>query len=85
MYSYTPSLTSGLDAVGGQHYPQPPVPLESDPVPNVQEVGWNPRPFWTGADEPRSLCRLKGIRKQRGKGRCSLRLAEKMLNMYYLN
>ena len=25
-------------------------PLKSDPVPTVQEVGWAPRPMWTGAE-----------------------------------
>ena len=31
------------------------------------------------------MCKLKGFRIQRGKGSCSLCLAEKMLNTYYLN
>jgi len=30
--------------------PLPLYPREGDPVPTVQEAGWAPGPFWTGAE-----------------------------------
>jgi hypothetical protein len=43
MYSFTFSLTSVVDGVGGQH-------LGMTPVPIVQEAGWAPGSVWTGAE-----------------------------------
>jgi len=31
--------------------PRPFYPLESDPVPIVQKVGWNPEPVWTDVEK----------------------------------
>ena len=36
--------------VGGKRHVPVAVPRERDPVPFVQEVGWDPRPVWTGAE-----------------------------------
>ena len=46
--------------VGGQrHAPAAsPPPIGKDPVPIVQEAGWAPGPFWTGAEN----LALNGIR-----------------------
>jgi len=38
-------LTPGLDGVSGQLYPSPLYPWERDPVPILQEAGWNPSAF----------------------------------------
>jgi hypothetical protein len=49
MYSSALSWTSAVDG-GGCSTPRPGVfTPEKDPVPIVQEAGWDPRPFWTGA------------------------------------
>jgi hypothetical protein len=39
--------------VGGQQHAPAALPLESDPVPNVQDAEWDPRPVWTGAEKSR--------------------------------
>ena len=50
MYSYTLSLTSALDGVGGQR--QPPTALTPGKRPGTHFTGsWvNPVPVWTGAE-----------------------------------
>ena len=50
MYSYTPSLTSALDEVGGQNHASAALPPGKRPIPFVQEAGWAPWPVWTGAE-----------------------------------
>ena len=42
-YSYILSLISALDGPD-------PLTFNNDPVPIEQEVGWAPRPVWTGAE-----------------------------------
>jgi hypothetical protein len=45
------SLTPALDGLDGQrHAPATLLPREKDPVTIVQEAGWAPDPFWTGAE-----------------------------------
>jgi hypothetical protein len=49
-YSSTLSLTSALDS-GGWSTPRPGRSTpENDPVPIVQEAGWDSKPFWTDAE-----------------------------------
>ena len=36
--------------MGGQRHAPAALPPEKDPVPIVQEAGWPPGPFWTGAE-----------------------------------
>ena len=51
MYSSTVSLTSALDGGGGWSTPRPGrCTPEKDPVPIVQEAGWDPGPVWTCAE-----------------------------------
>ena len=50
MYSYTLSLTSALDGVGGQRHAPSALPPGKDPVPIVQEAEWASGPVWTGAE-----------------------------------
>ena len=50
MYSYTLSLTSALDGVVVKATPGPLYLRESEPVSFVQEVGWDPGPVWSGAE-----------------------------------
>ena len=48
-YSFTLSLTSALDGVGGQRH-APAASPRKDPVLLVQEAGWAPGLVWTGAE-----------------------------------
>ena len=61
IYSSTLSLTSVLNGVGGDRHAQTALPPGSDPISNVQEAGWVPRPFWTGAEKPRCYVQVEGI------------------------
>jgi hypothetical protein len=47
MYSSTLALTSALE-VGGQRHAPAALPPGSDPVPIVQQSGWDPGTFWAG-------------------------------------
>jgi hypothetical protein len=52
VYSSTLSLNSVLNGGGGDRHAQAALPPGSDPIPNVQEAGWTPRPFWKGVEKP---------------------------------
>jgi hypothetical protein len=43
-------MTSALDGVGGQHQSLAAFTPGKDPVPIVQEAGWNPGSVWIGAE-----------------------------------
>jgi hypothetical protein len=49
MYSCTLSLTSALGGEWSSPCPGRFIPGK-DPVPIVEEAGWAPGPFWTGAE-----------------------------------
>ena len=47
---FTLSLTSALDAVSRQRHALAALPPGNDPVPIVQEAGWETLPVWRGAE-----------------------------------
>ena len=50
MYSFSLSLTSALDEVGGQRHASAALPPGKDPASIVQKARWTPGPIWTGAE-----------------------------------
>ena len=47
MYSFTLSLTSAIDGLGGQRHAPAVLPPGKDPVRIVKEGGWAPSSVWT--------------------------------------